>query len=346
MAIPESSISRDPDTGASERKKDHIDLAFRSALETGKVDSRFYYEPALAAHPADNSGLALSFTGKEMGAPLWISSMTGGTARAKQINHNLARACGDFRLGMGLGSCRQLLYSDEYLADFKVRNLAGSQPLWANLGIAQIEQLIAQNKTELISILLDKLEADGLIVHINPMQEWFQPEGDRITVPPAETIARLIDRTRLRIMVKEVGQGMGPESLRQLMKLPIEVLDFGAAGGTNFSVLEILRASEKTGESYSSLAATGHTAEEMTGFVNRILSEEGPSVNCRQVIVSGGVNGFLDGYYLVSRLAVTAVYGQASGMLRHAMESYENLYEYLEMQLRGLAMAKAYLKVK
>lgn len=346
MAIPESSDRKDPDTGAPERKKDHIDLAFRSAMEAGKLDTRFYYEPVLAAHPCDTSGLTLSFAGKRLGAPVWISSMTGGTAMAKKINENLARACGDFRLGMGLGSCRQLLYSDEYLEDFRVRKLVGDQPLWANLGIAQVEQLVDQNKTDQIRILIDKLEADGLIIHINPMQEWFQPEGDRFRIAPVETIARLMEKTDLKIMVKEVGQGMGPESLRQLMKLPLEAIDFGAAGGTNFSFLEILRASEKTGDNYSSLAATGHTAEEMTGFVNRVIAEEGRSILCRQVIVSGGISGFLDGYYHLSRLTIPAVYGQASSMLKYAINSYESLCEYVDMQLQGLAMAKTYLKVK
>ncbi len=346
MAIPDIGAGKDPDPGASERKKDHIDLAFRSSLDAARLDTRFYYEPALHAHPQDYSQLSLPFLGHDFGAPIWVSSMTGGTTRAALINENLARACGHFRLGMGLGSCRQLLYSDEHLSDFKVRKHMGSQPLWANLGIAQAEQLISKGETHRIKTLLDKLEADGLIIHINPMQEWFQPEGDRIMVPPVETISRLLDINGLKVMVKEVGQGMGPGSLVELMKLPIEAVDFGAAGGTSFSILEIMRASQKTGLHYGDLAATGHTAEEMAGFVNQILDNEGSKILCRQVIVSGGIRGFMDGYYLTSKLKLPSVYGQASALLKHAMENYDSLHEYLEMQLRGLAMAKTFLKAK
>ena len=74
-----------------------------------------------------------------MNAPLWVSSMTGGTKEAGTINRNLARVCGQFGLGMGLGSCRIILHDDEYLSDFRLRKEMGDFPLYANLGVAQIE---------------------------------------------------------------------------------------------------------------------------------------------------------------------------------------------------------------
>ena len=126
--------------------------------------------------------------GFDLKAPLWVSSMTGGTDLANTINHNLAKAAGEYGFGMGLGSCRSLLTSDEYLSDFYVKTLMPDMPLFANLGIAQCEQLITSGKTSLIKDLISKLDADGLIIHVNPFQEWLQPEGDRFNNPPIDTI--------------------------------------------------------------------------------------------------------------------------------------------------------------
>ena len=110
-----------PDQNAADRKQDHIQLAFQAKVEASNLDQRFYYEPMLSPHPRDAKNLSLQFLGAQFNAPIWVSSMTGGTSMSKIINKNLAKACGSFGLGMGLGSCRQLLYSDEYVKDFQVR---------------------------------------------------------------------------------------------------------------------------------------------------------------------------------------------------------------------------------
>ncbi|MGM0504397.1 MAG: isopentenyl-diphosphate delta-isomerase, partial [Bacteroidota bacterium] len=122
------------------RKKDHIDLALNSQSSAIEHDDRFNYEPMLKPHPKQDD-LSISFLGRTMKNPLWISSMTGGTEYAKIINTNLARACNEFGLGMGLGSCRTLLESDEYLSHFDLRDVIGPElPFYANLGISQVEQ--------------------------------------------------------------------------------------------------------------------------------------------------------------------------------------------------------------
>lgn len=333
------------DQQAADRKKDHIELALRSRVSKESVDPRFYYEPLFSAHPDNDNNEDFEFLGKKFRTPIWVSSMTGGTAMAATINRNLARACGEFGMGMGLGSCRQLLHSDTHLADFQVRKLLGDQPLYANLGIAQLESLVEDKKLHLIDELIGKLEADGLIIHVNPMQEWLQPEGDRFTASSLETIKRVLDKANYKIIVKEVGQGMGPASLRALMQLPIEALDFGASGGTNFALLELLRSDADREKIYGGLARVGHAAEEMVEMVNHIISET-EALPCRQIIISGGVSDFLDGYWLMSKLKLPSVYGQASGLLEYARKDYESLQAYLNMQVKGLAVAKAFLKVK
>ena len=98
----------------SERKKEHIELTTRSQMSEWSNDKQFYYEPLLGHHP-NHTEYSIDFLAKKMNFPLWVSSMTGGTAEAKLINEHLASACKEFGLGMGLGSCRILLEDESYL---------------------------------------------------------------------------------------------------------------------------------------------------------------------------------------------------------------------------------------
>ncbi|MFT7588503.1 MAG: isopentenyl-diphosphate delta-isomerase [Limisphaerales bacterium] len=336
------------DPGAESRKSDHIQLAFDSQIRD--LDQRFHYEPLMAAHPSDFPTESF-FLAKPMKAPIWISSMTGGTEGADSINKRLARACGEFSLGMGLGSCRSLLYSDSRFADFDVRAEMGEKALlFANLGIAQIEKSLAEGAEDQILRMVDRLRADGLIIHVNPFQEWLQPEGDRITKPPIETIIQFLDGFPKPVIVKEVGQGMGPASLEALMKLPLAAIDFGAHGGTNFSKLELLRGTEDARDTYNGLSYVGHRATEMVETIITVRRKLGSKVKCQTVIASGGVGDYLDGYYLISKLTLngvgSALYGQGSAFLRPAKASYAALQTYISSQIKGLALAEAYLTVK
>ena len=341
------STSTPDDPTAVSRKKDHIELAFRSRVESGELDPRFYYEPMLAAHPVPGSLVPLPFLGKTLRVPIWVSSMTGGTALAGKINHHLARACGEFGMGMGLGSCRQLLYSDEYLPDFDVRDLMGSDaPLYANLGVAQIEKLLEEKEMERIPAMLQKLRADGLIVHVNPLQEAMQPEGDVFKRSPLEVVQELLQLFDFKIIVKEVGQGFGPESMRALLKLPLAAVEFAAGGGTNFAKLELLRSDVEKQSIFSKIAAVGHTAVEMLNWANALKSELGAQCLTPNLILSGGVSDFLDGYYLTQKSALPAVYGQASGFLKHAQGDYATLQAFAQSQIRGLELAGAFLRLR
>lgn len=335
------------DPNASSRKKDHIDLAFRSQVAEVTVDKRFFYEPLLSPHPPRGSWETFPFLGKQMKCPMWVSSMTGGTGKARIINKNLARACKEFGMGMGLGSCRQLLDSNEHLADFQVRKYIGEDlPLYANLGIAQLEQLLDNHKINLVDDLINKLSADGLIIHVNPLQEWLQPEGDIFKYAPLNTIERLLDMVSYPIIVKEVGQGFGYQSLKALLQLPLAALEFAANGGTNFAKLELLRGKELEKNTYQSLAMLGHSALDMVEMTNQLLEELGEKVQCREIIISGGIKTFLDGYYLTQKINTPAIYGKASAFLRYAMEDYDTLRHYVETQVKGLELAQAFLSIR
>ncbi len=326
------------------RKKDHIDLAFKSQVDN--TDYRFYYEPLLSGHPQNNLK-DIPFIGKKLKAPIWISSMTGGTGKAKTINENLGKACGEFGLGMGLGSCRIILDDDTYFQDFNLRPVIGNDyPFFANLGVAQLETLIANKNITQVQKLVDKLKADGLIIHVNPLQEWLQPEGDHFNMTSLQVVEEILNVVDFPVIVKEVGQGMGYHSLKELFKLPLAAIDFAAHGGTNFAMLELLRADEIRRELYTPLAHIGHTAEEMVEFTNKIVDELGNDRKCNFVIISGGVKTFLDGYYLINKINVPAIYGMASPFLKHAMGEYGTLKSFVELQLEGLKIANAMLKIR
>lgn len=325
------------------RKQSHLDLAFES--QSSDIDERFYYEPMLSGHP-EQSDLPFKLGAKTMRYPVWISSMTGGTSAAGPINKMLAETARKFGLGMGLGSCRIILEDDTYFEDFNLRPILGDEcPLYANVGIAQIERLIDSGQTSKLKSLVHKLDADGLIVHVNPLQEWLQPEGDRIERSPLVTIKQLLNEVDVPVIVKEVGQGFGPESMEELLKLPILALDFAANGGTNFSKLELIR-NKPLREHYANTVALGHSAEEMVGFLNDAAAKLGSERKCENVIISGGVKNFLDGYYLTSKSNLPAVYGQAAPFLKYANESQEALDQYTEFQINGLLMATKLLRIK
>ncbi|MAZ49664.1 MAG: isopentenyl-diphosphate delta-isomerase [Halobacteriovoraceae bacterium] len=311
-----------------DRKQDHIDLAFRSRPRSRFELGDLTYEPMLG-HLSPIEPSEFSFAKAKMKLPLWVSSMTGGTEKARGINQNLAKLCGEYGLGMGLGSCRPLL-DDKRWEDFEVRNLMGPDaPLYSNFGIAQIEELIAQNKIDKIIEITKRLEANGVIVHVNPLQEFAQPEGDRYKVAPLETIKRLLELMDFPIIVKEVGQGMGPRSLAGLVSLPIEAIEFAAFGGTNFTMLEQSR-HQKTDSSknelLAGLATIGHTPEEMIGWINAFEFE----LECQQFIISGGVYDPIRAKVLNDSLHYPSAVGMASQFLKFAMGDYEQLQAYAE----------------
>ena len=327
-----------------ERKMEHINLAFRSRTSANDADNRFDYEPALGSHQPVEAGSY--FFGKKLTLPIWVSSMTGGSALSRNINVNLAQVCAEFGMGMGLGSCRILLDKPEYLPDFDLRSIIGSQPLLANLGICQLEQLIDEKGTGKIDDLMEKLDADGLIIHINPLQEAFQPEGNRLRRNAVEILEEYLQFSPHRLVVKEVGQGIGPRSIRQLLQMPLEAIEFGALGGTNFTVAELHRQSDLSLEQFLPFSRVGHTAEQMTRMVNQQKQELGDAVKVQSLIISGGINDVLDGYHLTSISDIPAIFGMGSAFLKEALNGYSALQNYVAGLEQGWQLAHQFLRVK
>jgi isopentenyl-diphosphate Delta-isomerase len=337
---------------SSGRKADHLSLTDRSqTLRDAALGNEFYYEPLFGIHPQSKQEAfewvekhySLSFLGKTMRAPLWVSSMTGGTREAQTINQRLARVCGEFGLGMGLGSCRPYLDDPKTArADFDLRAMIGNEsPLFGNLGLAQIDQCLIQKETQKLGDMVMDLKLDGLIVHLNPLQEWFQPEGDRFKRPAIEVLQELLANVEVPIIVKEVGQGMGPKTLKALLEMPLVAIDFAAFGGTNFSVLELLRNQGAEKHAFVELAHVGHDAPSMVKFYRE---QSGPS-SCLHplVIISGGIQSYLDGYRLMELIGRPAVFGYAKRFLDHALQGEKILQDFVASELVGLCLAKQFL---
>jgi isopentenyl-diphosphate delta-isomerase len=337
------------------RKTHHLEMAESAQVGVGELSHLFDYEPLLRGFPAaaDAAELgSLEFGTKKMKAPLWVSSMTGGTGKAGHINRNLALAAKEYGLGLGLGSCRPLMAGDEYFKDFHLRAVAGDEVvIFANFGVAQIEQAIESQGTGKVLEILKRLEVDGVFIHINPLQEWFQEEGDRWFRSPLDIIAdfkELADKQGLFLGVKEVGQGMGPKSLEALWGMEVDVIEFAAFGGTNFSRLEAMRESKasklKEILKPAGLCFVGHSASEMVRHVNCLIEKKG-SVAPR-IIISGGVHSSLVGYYLLENLKAAGAFGMAKPFLEYAAQDLDSLFAFVEGQLEQFKMAKRFLKAR
>ena len=167
----------------SKRKTDHLRLAANAQLQ--KRDRNFSdydltYEPCLGIFPADNFNLKQTIGHKSIDHPLWISSMTGGSAESGKINKILAKIAHEWGLGMGLGSCRILMDNPKNIKDFQLRPILKDRPLWANLGICQVDEFNRQNNWKKFQRILEDLDVDGLMIHINPTQEFLQKEGSTL----------------------------------------------------------------------------------------------------------------------------------------------------------------------
>jgi isopentenyl-diphosphate delta-isomerase len=178
------------------------------------------------------------------------------------------------------------------------------------------------------------------------MQEFFQPEGDRIKIAPIETLKNFASNVSFKIIVKEVGHGFGPASLKALLELPIAGIEFGAFGGTNFSILELLRQNKSnlTNQSFAQMAYVGHTADDMVSILNNLKSNN-PNLLAKDIIIAGGVTNTLDGYHLKQSLNMNSVIGFAKNFLEHA-ENYDQLRDFAKEEIMVLKLAKNYLQPK
>jgi isopentenyl-diphosphate delta-isomerase len=231
----------------NQRKTEHLrislekDVRFRN-LTTGLERYRFVHQ-ALPEMNRDDIDLSTTLLGKELRAPLIISSMTGGTEDAETINQNLALAAQIHGLGMGVGSQRAALEEPGLSHTYQVRDVAPDILLLANLGAVQLNYGYS---VEHCQRAVEMIEADGLILHLNPLQEALQPEGNTDFSGLLAKIEAVCRRLSVPVIVKEVGWGISEQVARRLVDCGVAAIDVAGAGGTSWSEVEMHRADSAT----------------------------------------------------------------------------------------------------
>ncbi|GAB5408873.1 MAG: type 2 isopentenyl-diphosphate Delta-isomerase [Balneolaceae bacterium] len=230
-----------------ERKKDHVELTVTEGTQYSQSSGfdRFYFNHnALPEVNLDEVSTEASLLGRTFSFPLFISSMTGGYADAGPVNAIIAEFCESNNLPFGVGSQRAMLENRALTKTFSiVREKAPTAFVCANIGGVQLINGFSKDK---ISLLVNSIEADAIIVHLNPLQELMQPEGDRDFKGVLNGIEQLVNETQVPVIVKETGAGISKYVAKRLLNSGVEVLDVAGAGGTSWAKVENYRSSNKS----------------------------------------------------------------------------------------------------
>ena len=221
------------------RKREHLDaIAQDPAIERG--DSGFaairLMHRALPEIALDDIDTRCEFLGKTLRLPLLISSMTGGDdPEIRRINHNLAQAAEQSGVALAVGSQRVQFTNPAAEASFRLRDIAPSAVLIANLGAVQLNYGF---DIEHCRRAVETLAADGLYLHLNPLQEAVQPEGDTNFAGLAAKIAAVVRELPVPVLLKEVGSGLAPADIALGKQAGVCYFDLAGRGGTSWSRIE------------------------------------------------------------------------------------------------------------
>ena len=231
--------------GTETRKREHIETVLNSNVAAKGVTTGFemfaFEHCALPELDLDNIDLSITVFDKKLSAPILISSMTGGAAEGGVINRRLAECAQELGLAMGLGSQRAAIERPELSDTYKVRDIAPNILLFANLGAVQLNYGYG---VEQARRAVDMIEADALFIHLNPLQEAVQPEGDRDWRGIIGKLEQLVLKLDVPVVVKEVGSGLSGKLAKTLISIGVAGMDVAGAGGTSWSEVEANRQSD------------------------------------------------------------------------------------------------------
>jgi isopentenyl-diphosphate delta-isomerase len=308
-------------SSTSSRKADHIRINLDEKVESGLSSGLDYYHfthQALPELDLEDIRLDLELFGKKVSAPILISSMTGGTDQARQINLNLAAAAQQENIPMGVGSQRAMLEDPDLVSTFQVRKTAPDTLLFANLGAVQLNNGLTpadcQQAVELI-------EADALILHLNALQEAVMIDGDTNFSGLLGKIEEVCNSLSVPVIVKEVGWGISFRAASQLRDAGVSAIDVAGAGGTSWTEVEMHRAETEMGRQVAAAFIDWGipTAESI-----QLVREAAPEL---PIFASGGIRSGVD---IAKSLALGATLGgMASPFLRAAVISPDAVIEVI-----------------
>ena len=314
------------------RKDDHLDIVLDAHRARNVVDAGFsdytFEHCALPELMLDDIDLGMSLFGRTLRAPLLISSMTGGARRAADINRHLAEAANALGIALAVGSQRVALQTESTFGlTSELRTLAPDVPILANLGAAQL----VQEGTALARRAIEMIEADALIIHLNPLQEAVQVGGDRDWRGVLEAIRQLVSELHVPVVIKEVGAGLSGRVASALMDAGVSAVDVAGAGGTSWAAVEGERALSPSDRAVA-MAFAGWGIP-----TARAVIDVRAAVPDALVIASGGIRNGIDAAKAI-RLGADMV-GQAASVLASAVESTDAVIAHFEVVIRQLRIA-------
>jgi len=322
-----------PLTKKTEKRKDeHIEICLREDVQARQATTGFeeihLLHKALPEIDLKEIRLSGQIYNHEFSAPLIVESMTGGTRNGRKINIAIARAVEELGLGMGVGSQRTALEKPNAEATFTVtRKEAPNAFIMANIGAAQLAKQYGVKEAERA---VEMLEADALLIHMNPLQEAVQPEGETSLKGVATKIKAIVEGLDVPVIVKEVGCGIGAAQAKQFEALGVAGIDIAGAGGTSWTAVEYFRAKKRGDEARQRLGET---------FWNWGIPTAASLIETTQtvhipVIASGGLRSGID---LAKALALGAsLVGVAYPVLGPAFRSAREAKKKLQLLLDEL----------
>ena len=312
-----------------QRKADHIRINLEqdvhSGLMTGLERYCFVHE-ALPELDLEAVDLTISLFSKILAAPILISSMTGGTGEAGVINRRLAEAAQECGVAMGVGSQRAALEDPEQIPTYAItRKIAPDILLFANLGAVQLNY---GYNIDHCRRAVDMIQADALILHLNPLQEAMQADGNTNFAGLAKKIEGIRKKLEVPLIAKEVGWGISEKTAQILSECGVSAIDVAGAGGTSWSQVEMHRAPD---DFTRDLAAT---------FIDWGIPTAKSILNVRKaapgmiIFASGGLN---DGLDITKCIALGATLGGIAGLfLKAAAVSTEKAIEIVKLTKRQI----------
>ncbi len=315
-----------------QRKADHIRINLEEDVNFDRLTVGFeryrFVHQALPELDLAEVDLSTTFLGKPLRAPLLISCMTGGTQQARQINRNLAAAAQQYGIAMGLGSQRAGLVAPDKADTFRVRDLAPDILLFANLGAVQFNYGYGIDECRRA---VEMIEADALVLHLNPLQEAVQPEGDVNFAGLAKKIEAVCRQIDVPVIAKEVGWGISEQAARRLIDAGVAAIDVAGSGGTSWSQVEMHRAPS---DLHRRVAAAFRDWGIPTSESIRMVRRVSPDL---PLIASGGLRSGID---VAKSIALGADLGGMAGpFLKAASVSVEAVCETAEEISRVLRVA-------
>lgn len=316
----------------SRRKEEHLNIALNTDVEfkevfTGLEDYQFVHQ-ALPEIDLSSVNPSTILFGKRLKAPLVISSMVGGIEAAARINRNLAQAAQALGLAMGVGSQRCFIDDPETAPTYQVRDIAPDILLFANLGAVQLN-----NRYGVKECLqaVEMIEADALILHLNPLQEALQAEGNTNFAGLLGKIGEVCRELPVPVVVKEVGWGISEDVAGKLAEAGVAAIDVAGAGGTSWSEVERYRShTEKGNNIAAAFASWGIPTTESVKMVRRVAPK-------LPLIASGGIRTGPDVAKVIALGADAA--GIAASLLKAANNSAEAVVAALQEVIEGLRIA-------